>query len=146
MARDDDPWKRMREREDERDAEEAASQQSLSQKRKAANAAELAPPVIKPGSIDMSTEKLLETLKLVEPMIEQVNNLYNQYIAGVEKRPPVERRKQLDNFMSVIQNIAKPTQGLMFKCNTLLAHYQAHKDRWERMLRDLEKGARKRSG
>ncbi len=86
-----------------------------------------------PGKID-------ELLARATPLIEQVNALYNQYIAGVESRPPLERRKHLDQVMQTLQSMAKPTATLQFRSSNLQSSYMTHKDRWDRMMKDLESG------
>lgn len=93
---------------------------------------------------DAETDKLLELFQRAEPLIEQLNSLYNQYIAGVESRPPRERRKQLDQIMAALQGLAKPTPSYQFRYTTLNASYFTHRDRWDRMCKDLESGKIKR--
>ncbi|MGK5081986.1 hypothetical protein WDW37_01680 [Bdellovibrionota bacterium FG-1] len=92
-----------------------------------------------------STDKLIELIKRAEPLIEQVNGLYNQYVAGVESRPPIERRKHLDELMVSIQGLPKPTPAYQFRYQTLNASYLTHRERWERMCKDLESGKIRRT-
>ncbi len=121
--KDDDSWKRYREREDERDSESVAPSSPAAAK-----------------ASEGGTEKLIELLKQVEPMIEQVHMLYNQFLAGVEKRPPIERRKQLDQLMETIQAMFKPTPAAQFRANTVRTRYQSYRDRWDKTIKDLEDG------
>jgi hypothetical protein len=92
------------------------------------------------SSGDATIDQLLEFFLRAEPMIEQVNNLYGQYLAGLEMRPPIERRKQLDQLMNSLQLMNKPTQAYQFRYSTLNASYQAFRDKWDRLCRDLESG------
>ena len=74
-----------------------------------------------------------------------MHNLYNQYLAGIESRPPIERRKYLDQVMQTIQAMNKPTPAYQFRCNTLNSSYLTHRDRWDRLAKDLESGKIKRT-
>jgi len=139
MARDDD-WRAKREREEEKEQE----WENAKSKKQDGGSSTLGGG--RPQIPDGGSEKLDELIERGEPLIEQVNNLYNQYFSGAERLPPVERRKQLDQLMQTIQLMAKPTAGIRFKCEALLNQYNTYKDRWERMLRDLESGKIRRAG
>jgi Mg2+ and Co2+ transporter CorA len=93
---------------------------------------------------DAHTDKLLELFQRAEPLIDQLNSLYNQYVAGIEQRPPHERRKQLDELMATLQTMNKPTPAYQFRFTTLNASYLTHRDRWDRLIKDLESGKIKR--
>ena len=140
MARDTsyDERRRQRDLEDEQD-------QQLKDQRKLGNPISAGRPN-KSGSRtgEAETDKLLEGFERAEPLIEQLNSLYNQYITGVEQKPPLERRKQLDQLMTMMQGLGKPTSAYQFRFNSLNASYVAHRERWDRMLKDLESGKIKR--
>jgi hypothetical protein len=84
---------------------------------------------------DAEIAKLNELLERAEPMIEQVNTLYNQYFVSAERRPPIERRRLLDEMMQTIHLMKKPTQSLRFRATALHARYTTHKERWNKKLR-----------
>ena len=89
-----------------------------------------------PGkSGDAAIDKLIENFQRVEPLIEQLNNLYNQFFAGVERRPPIERRKQLDQLMMSLQLSNKPTPAYQFRFNTLYTSYITHRERWDKLVK-----------
>ncbi len=123
--RDDQDWRKKREREDEAEAEH------LTRSLKKAGVPQVAggPPV----------SKLEDLIEKIPPLIEQVNQLYNMYLSGVEKRPPIERRQYLDQCIAQLGAFPKPTQAAQFKATTLLQTYQTHRDRWDRLLRAKEK-------
>jgi hypothetical protein len=142
---------RIREREDEEEAEsqKRAEDRELAARRAgpvmgrasaAAGILEDARAIQESGS----TEKLHELLERVEPLIGQVHQLYNQYFTGVERAPPSERRKQLDQAMHMLNLLPKPTQALRFKCSTLHTRYMSFVEQWDRRTRVAEAG-RKRS-
>jgi hypothetical protein len=142
-----DGWERLREREDEEERErEEALQAELLKKRLQSGGrskGDAAGDLAREASLQTSgssTEKLIELLDRVEPLMEQVNILYSQYFTGVERLPPVERRKQLDQIMNSLALISKPTQVLQFRFKSVQSRFQSFCDQWERKLRDLESG------
>lgn len=98
----------------------------------------------KTGISDRTTEKLDELMHRAEPLLEQVNNLYNQYISGAAQVPPNDRRQQLDQIMVTLMLMAKPTATYRFRFNSLQAAYTLYRARWEKLMRDLEDGVIKR--
>jgi hypothetical protein len=135
MARDDqDAWKRFREREDEQENEKT-NQKVLEVK---------FPSLGKSNKVEVSSDRFDEFLSRADPLIEQINNLYNMYIAGVEKTPPLQKRKILDQVMASLQGMSKPTPSARFKFNSMQSRYLVHKDRWDKLIRDLESGKIKR--
>ncbi|MBL7715626.1 MAG: hypothetical protein JNL01_09175 [Bdellovibrionales bacterium] len=133
---DDDPWRRQRDREDEEDLPSLAKKRALNSPGGGATDT---------GGKAVGEDKLLQLLEQVPQVIEQVNNLYQQFFSGVERVPPTERRKQLDQMALSIQMTPKVNAGLQFKANTVYQAYQSAKDRWDRMLKDLESGKLKRT-
>ncbi len=130
MSEDEDKIrKRQREREDEQDAllaeEKAKAGGSTSNK------------------LAMS-EKLDELLLRAEPLVEQLNNLYNIYISGADQIPPIERRKNLDMIMVSLQMMSKPTPGALYRYTAIQSKYETYRNRWDKMMKDLESGKIKR--
>lgn len=87
-----------------------------------------------------TTEKLRELMDRANMLIDQVNNLYNQYVVGVIDTPPIERRGQLDQIINTVTLMGKPTRSLRFKFMNLQGKYTTYRDRWEKRLKDLEAG------
>ena len=141
-----DDWRRKREREDEQDAD-------FERKR---NLKQGGAPGALPGSKRDSfagpapagddNQKLTDLLDRIPPMIEQLNNLYNMYFSGAERLPPIERRSLLDAAVLQLTNLPKPTPALTFRATNLIQTYNTNRDRWDRKLRELETGTRKRGG
>jgi hypothetical protein len=142
MARDTSFDERRKQRDDE-----DAADTELRELRKTGNATAGGKPAkaTTGRTGDAELDKLLEGLQRAEPLIEQLNSLYNQYVVGVDLRPPLERRKQLDQLMMSMQMLSKPTPAYQFRYNTLNASYLTHRERWDRMLKDLESGKIKRT-
>jgi hypothetical protein len=83
-------------------------------------------------------------MQRADVLIDQLSNLYNMYVAGVEKAPPTEKRKQLDQIIQTLTYSGKPTPSLIFKCGSMVSRYSTHKEKWDRMLKGLETGMLKR--
>lgn len=135
MARDEDL--KSRRRREEKEEEEAK-----------ATALEKANPRLGGSGIGaaLDSNQLAELMARAEPMIEQLNNLYNMYVAGVEKRPPLEKRSQLDALVTQLNNVHKATSAQQFRWQTFYNHYQTNRDRWTKLMKDLEDGKIKRRG
>jgi hypothetical protein len=141
MAREKDFEERRRQRERE-------DNQGNDEESKPSYSARIGTPAATQGNFGASsagTEKLVELIERALPLIEQLNNLYNQYISGVERCPPLERRKQLDQLMATLTLMSKPTPAYQFRFNTLNSSYLTHRERWERLCKDLESGKIKRT-
>ena len=142
-----DGWQRLRDREDQ-DAQEREEelQSELLKKRLQSGGLskkDASGELVSEASVHStggSTEKLVELLDRVEPLMEQVHVLYSQFFSGVERVPPLERRKQLDQVMNSISLMGKPTQVLQFRFRTIQTRYRTFCEQWERRLRDLESG------
>lgn len=106
---------------------------------------EKTPEQLRAEASSASTEKVLELLDRAEPMIQQVNSLYNMFMSGAEKLPPTERRKQLDQLMHQLQLMHKSSAGLQFRYRSVYEQYTTFRDRWDKLMRDLESGKIRRS-
>lgn len=96
-----------------------------------------------PGSQD-SGERYLQLIQSTDVSIDQVNNLFQMYIAGVERLPPIEKQKLLDQSMIRLESMEKATPAARFRYQALQSRYQTYKNRWEKLLKDLEAGKIKR--
>ena len=124
---------RRRDRDDDEDEKEELNLYKGAQARKETAAPE-----------KVSGEKFLEMLDRVEPSIQSLNNSYNQFIAGAEKLPPIEKRKALDQLMASLTSSPKPTQSLQFRFQTMWTQYRTYADKWDKLMKDLESGKIKR--
>jgi hypothetical protein len=132
----DDDWRRKRDREDE-------SEREFEQKRIRERG--IVPSGKSAGTENLSADpgqRLSELLDRVGPLLEQLNNLYAMFIAGVERRPPIERRQVLEAMIQQIGGLPKPTPAISFRVQTVLTSFNSHRDRWDKMLRDRENGKR----
>lgn len=128
IPQDGESFRKRKEREEEREAELRAEEEELKKRQGLSQQV---------GSVSGTTEKINELIQQAEPMIEQLNHLYQQYFIGTEKKPPLELRKRLDQLMNTVQVMTKPTVTIQFKCNTLYAHYVSFRDRWDKIMKRL---------
>ena len=143
MAGKKDAWSRFREKENERD-------DSLREEmHKALGEREDDPgQTIKDGQKttremrDRSAEQnpLIRLIQRADLMLEQVQHLFGMYVAGVEKFPPLSQQKQLDDIIQKITSAPKNNQTILFRANQFNTKYMTYKDRWDRLLKDIESG------
>jgi hypothetical protein len=136
MAKEKTAWQRWDEKENER--EEETSKEAARRESKGIQA-----PTAPQG---VEGDRLLAAMDRADPMIEQLNNLYAAYIAGADRIPPTERRKQLDQLITTIQMSAKPTRALAFRADGLVSKFNTYRDRWDKLMKDLESGKITRRG
>ncbi len=86
------------------------------------------------------TSQVRELMDQIEPMIDQLNTMYQQYIAGVDDLPPKERRTLLDSRIFKLVEAVKATPALRFRFNTIENRYISYRDRWDKQLKDFESG------
>jgi hypothetical protein len=92
-----------------------------------------------------NSTRIDELLRRAEPMIAQLNTLYTMFITGVERLPPLEKRKQLEQIMATLQSTPKPNATYGFRVNTLNTHFLTMRERWDKQIRDVESGKIKRT-
>ena len=88
----------------------------------------------------LTMEKLNELYDRAERLVETVNSLYMQYTSGAEIHPPKVRREQLDQLMSAITLMVKPTEVYRFRYQALNGTYIVYRNKWERLVKDVESG------
>ena len=141
-----DGWSRLRDREEQEEQEREELLQSEILKRRLQGGGarrDVSGDLMSEAALFESsgvTEKLVELLDRVEPLLEQVNVLYAQFFAGVERSPPQERHKMLEQIMSSLTAMAKPTQILQFRFNTTRARYRTYCEQWSKKMKNLEAG------
>ncbi|MBS1962628.1 MAG: hypothetical protein JST04_10455 [Bdellovibrionales bacterium] len=131
MAKEKDGWARFRERENERVEEERSRLQEEMRK---------IDPKVKLGETTTTDQVLIELLTKCEVMMEQITNLYGMWIQGLERTPPTVQRKHLEDLILKIQAAPKPTANLRFRVNEFHTKYNTYKDKWDRLLKDVEAG------
>lgn len=139
MAREDDPWKRFRDRDEEREREAMEE----AERRGSRPGAGAGPEPFLGGGAEIAA-KADDITKKIPILLEQLEHLYRQYATGVLERPPVEERKRLDQMMVTLFNLPKATPADRFRYATVNGAYTTYKARWDKLLMDIEKGVIKR--
>jgi len=139
MGDDFNAKKKKRKKDDERDRELGVKQRPHLQKK--LEGTNEGGSFNKPTIED--TELLKTLLNSAQNLIEQVNNLYQQYFAGVEKKVPKVPGDRLKKIMDQISLATKPTPALRFKSQTIRNAYLTYKEKWERQLKKLENSHKK---
>lgn len=92
------------------------------------------------------SEHLRKLIEQVDPLMDRIHTLYNQYLSGAEKSPPNTLREQLEKMIQSITASSKPTASLRFQASSVQSKYTTYRERWDKLLRDLEAGRIKRAG
>jgi hypothetical protein len=133
MAEKRDPWAKFREEDKEILNRGAAKEAALTSPKNAQG--------IRGLPSNESVQNLDEWLSKADTLIEQIQNLYQLYLNGMERLPPLTHRKQLEDLFSHKINLAaKTSASLKFKSQQLLTKYTTYKDKWDRIHKDLESG------
>jgi hypothetical protein len=130
MAKSKDAWSRFRERDEQRDEE-------------IKNQIENDLGGVKPGRAPGASSgeaPVLDLIAKAEVMLEQIQNLYHMYISGLERLPPVTQRKLLEDIATKILAAPKPTAALSFRANSFTTKIQTYRDKWDKLMRDVESG------
>ncbi len=131
MAKEKDAWARFREKDEKRVEEE---RQTLHEEMRKID------PNAKIGTSTTTDQALIELLSKCEVMMEQITNLYGMWIQGMERAPPNERRRHLDDLILKIQAAAKPSANLRFRTAEFYTKFATYRDKWDRVLKDIESG------
>lgn len=117
---------------DEDEEKEELQSQSIGSKAKAAYS--------KASRVEIDGDRVEKLMDDLEVLIEQMGHLYTLFFQGIEKRPPIEKRTLLDKEIIILQNAMKGTPALKFRANSVISTYLTHRDRWDKKMKDLERG------
>ncbi len=126
-----DGWSKFREKEERRDEEER--QKIQAEMRKLNPSADF----VEGATAD---KLMIELISKCETLMDQISNLYQMWIQGMERTPPVTQRKHLEDLVLKIQSASKPTANLRFRVAQFQTRYATFRDKWERIARDVETG------
>lgn len=119
-------------KDDEEDQEEELESHAIGSKAKSAYE--------KATRIEVDAARVEGLMNELETLIEQLGHLYTLFFQGIEKRPPIENRAHLDKEIILLQNAMKSTPALKFRANSVISTYLTHRDRWDKKMKDLERG------
>lgn len=76
--------------------------------------------------------------------MERLRALYESYFLGVEKRPPVVPRQELNRLMLELQQVAIRNAALRFRFQSVAQRWTLLVTYWNRTLREIESGTYRR--
>ena len=85
-------------------------------------------PCIKSSPIDL------------EPQLERLKALYEQYFQGLERRPPVRLRERLDRQVRRLRRDQPNNTAMRFKYQTIFQRWITFTQYWDRISRRIEEG------
>lgn len=77
--------------------------------------------------------------------ISLVDNKFHLYFLGEERTPPIKEFERLKQQVSILQNEKPSSVSGQFLTNSFLRRFAAYRNKWERLLRDIEEGRKKPS-
>jgi hypothetical protein len=86
------------------------------------------------------SDEVEEALRDLEEYLSRLRVAYEQYFAGALKREPQDLRARVQRIVTRFVNDAPRNSGQKFRFNQLNARYQAYRQLWGRILREIEAG------
>lgn len=97
-----------------------------------------------PGSTLQSSEAIAARLDEVERKMERLRALYESFFLGVERRPPVVPRTELNRLMLELQQLTIRNAALRFRYQSVAQRWTLLVTYWNRTLREIESGTYRR--
>jgi hypothetical protein len=83
---------------------------------------------------------LSEDLERLDTSIRQLHAKWDQFFAGVEKKPPVDLQAQVETIIKRYGNSEIRNNGERFRYQSLTARYTTFNELWQKRLRAREEG------
>jgi len=77
--------------------------------------------------------------------IALVDNKFHLYFLGEERIPPVKEFARLKQQVSILQNEKSSSVSGQFLASSFFSRFASYRNKWERLLRDIEEGRKKPS-
>ena len=84
--------------------------------------------------------EIARELDAIEGNLRELEILYEQYFAGVEKREPLRKREILSQRLRAFTNRRIIQTDLRFRYQTLAARFHSYAGYWDRILRLIDEG------
>jgi len=92
----------------------------------------------------MELKEYKQTIEELEPKVERLKALYQQYFMGIEKVPPHVLRKDVERTIWRLRRIRLQNTQARFKFQQIIQRYNTYSQYWSRIMREIEKGTYKR--
>jgi hypothetical protein len=104
----------------------------------------LVPKKLAAGPRLESSEAIGARLDELERKIERLRALYESFFLGVERRPPVVPRQELNRLMLETQQLSIRNAALRFRFQSVSQRWTMLTTYWNRILREIESGTYRR--
>lgn len=83
-------------------------------------------------------------IKRLEQDIHKLKTAYDQYFAGIERRPPDKLAEKVAREVRIMTSSVTTNTALRFKNQQVISRYNTYLQFWQKNLRDIEEGRRPR--
>lgn len=83
-------------------------------------------------------------LDQLEHAIERMKIEYEKYFMGLERRPPMQLRKETDRLVNRYVGYRSPNTSLKFRAQTLVQRMVSYRQLWDRTMQQIEDGTYRR--
>jgi hypothetical protein len=83
---------------------------------------------------------LEQELNRIEATIREIDQNYEKYFAGIERRPPEKLRDELGLQLRRLANQYIPQTDLRYRYQMLATRFYSYCGNWERLMRQIEEG------
>ena len=85
-------------------------------------------------------DTLEQELNRIEATIRLIDQNYEKYFAGIERRPPEKLRDELGLELRRLSNRYIPQTDLRYRYQMLATRFHSYCGNWERLMRQIEEG------
>jgi len=96
------------------------------------------------GSTLQSSEAIAARVDDLERKIERLRALYESHFLGIERRPPIVPRQELNRLMLELQQVQIRNAALRFRFQSVSQRWTLLVTYWNRTLREIESGTYRR--
>lgn len=81
-----------------------------------------------------------QELHRIEAAIREIDQGYEKYFSGIERRPPEKLRDEIGLTLRRLANLYIPQTDLRYRYQILATRYHAYYANWEKLMRKIEEG------
>ncbi len=92
----------------------------------------------------METHEAQQAIDDLEPQVERLRAMYEQYFIGIEKLAPTVLQKNVERVIWELRRVRFQNSRQRFKFQQIVQRYNTYGQHWARVLRQIENGTYKR--
>ncbi|MBW2523922.1 MAG: hypothetical protein JRI23_07100, partial [Deltaproteobacteria bacterium] len=92
----------------------------------------------------MELKEIAQEVEQLEPRLERLRSLYEQYFMGLEKIEPGTVRREVDRKFWQLRKLRIQNTALRFRLQMLIQRYNTYQQYWARVMREMERGTYRR--